>query len=123
MPGALHGLYSDEIYGAGALFERLFFEARNQLQKATHALAYERAGHAYEKEDEFEDFDSIHEYVHSRSQIRKLESQLELACFHHGQLKEKVESLQRRVRRWRRIYQEVVSDEFRVEDRDRRCSV
>ena len=110
MPGALHGLY--EIYGAGAPFERLFFEARDQLQKAAHALAYERAQRAYEKEDEFEDFNFIHEYLHSRSQIIKLESRLDLAFFHQDQLKEKVERLQRRVRRWRRKYQEVVGDEF-----------
>ena len=89
MPGALHGLY--EIYGAGAPFERLFFEARDQLQKAAHTLAYERAQRAYEKEDEFEDFNFIYEYLHSRSQIIKLESRLDLAYFHHEQLKEKVE--------------------------------
>jgi hypothetical protein len=111
MPGALHGLY--EIYWAGAPFERLFFEARDQQQKAAHALAYERAQRADEKEDEFDDFNFIHEYLHSRSQISKFESQLELAYFHHDQLKEKkVESLQRRVRRRRRKYQEIVGDEF-----------
>jgi hypothetical protein len=44
MPGALHGLY--EIYGAGAPFERLLFRARDRLQTAAHALAYERAERA-----------------------------------------------------------------------------
>ena len=39
--GALQDYYN--IYGAGAPFERLFFEARRQLQHAIERLGYERA--------------------------------------------------------------------------------
>ena len=37
--GVLHRVYS--IYGAGAPFERLFFETRQQLDDTTRQLAYE----------------------------------------------------------------------------------
>ena len=57
--GALQDYYN--IYGAGAPFERLFFEARRQLQHAIERLGYERAERAYEEEMDplFEDCNFI----------------------------------------------------------------
>jgi hypothetical protein len=45
--GVLNNVY--RIYGAGAPFERLFFETRQQLDVAIRGLAYERKERDFEK--------------------------------------------------------------------------
>jgi hypothetical protein len=47
MGGILDDVYC--IYGAGAPFERLFFEARRQLDDAIRQLSYERKEREFEK--------------------------------------------------------------------------
>lgn len=110
LPGALFGHYC--IYGEGAPFERLFFKARDQLIEATKTLANERAERAYEKDDEFDDFNFIDGYLELRKQNSNLNEDLSSARFQLGQLRARVELLERSARRWRRRYGEVVGDEF-----------
>ena len=60
-----------QIDGAGAPFERLFFEARDQLEKATNDLAFERKDRAYERGclDEWEDFNFIDTFLVSQEKL------------------------------------------------------
>ena len=71
MYGASMDYYYD-ICGAGAPFERLYFEARDQLQHATDELARERCDRAYEAElrAEWEDFDCIDGFLDSQEKLR-----------------------------------------------------
>ncbi len=52
-----------EVDGLGLPFERLFFEAREQLFRATNALAHLQAEREYEREELLlDEFDLIDEY-------------------------------------------------------------
>ena len=52
--------YDDyDIRGAGAPFERLFFQTRDALDKVTEELAYERKDRDYERECHVEWMTSI----------------------------------------------------------------
>ena len=63
MGGVLHGVYS--IYGAGAPFERLFFETRQQLDDTTRQLAYERKEREFEKalDPRYDDYNFFEGYL------------------------------------------------------------
>jgi hypothetical protein len=81
VPGALFTHYV--IYGEGAPFERLFFQARDQLMEAIKLLANERAQRAYEKEfDEYDDFNFIDRYLELRSENSRLNEKLSQARSH-----------------------------------------
>ena len=112
VPGALFGHYC--IYGEGAPFERLFFQARDQLVEATKTLANERAQREYEEEDEFDDRDCsfINCYLELRKQNSLLEDSLFSARFQRDQLRYRVERLGPSAQKWRRRYKEAVGDHF-----------
>jgi hypothetical protein len=110
LPGALFGNYT--IYGEGAPFERLFFQARDQLRQATKTIADERALRAYETYAEFDDFNFIDGYLEQRWQNSRLDADLSSARFQLGQLRARVKRLERSAERWRRKYEEAVGDEF-----------
>ena len=61
--GVLHRVYS--IYGAGAPFERLFFETRQQLDDTTRQLAYERKEREFEKalDPRYDDYNFFEGYL------------------------------------------------------------
>ena len=61
--GALNGVY--RIYGAGAPFERLFFETRQQLDDTTRQLAYERKEREFEKalDPRYDDYNFFEGYL------------------------------------------------------------
>jgi hypothetical protein len=62
--GVLHGVYT--IYGAGAPFERLFFETRQQLDATTRQLAYERKEREFEKkalDPRYDDYNFFEGYL------------------------------------------------------------
>ena len=70
-----------EICGAGAPFERLFFEAREQLVKATEDLAFERRDRLYDDglRAEWEDFDCIDRLLDARAKLRTVRHDLDMA--------------------------------------------
>ena len=110
LPGALFGHYT--IYGQGAPFERLFFQARDQLRQATKTIADERALRAYETYAEFDDFNFIDGYLEQRWQISRLDEDLSSARFQLDQLRARAERLERSAERWRRKYEKAVEEEF-----------
>ena len=61
--GVLHRVNS--IYGAGAPFERLFFETRQQLDDTTRQLAYERKEREFEKalDPRYDDYNFFEGYL------------------------------------------------------------
>ena len=91
LPGTLFGHYT--IYGQGAPFERLFFQARDQLRQATKIIADECALRAYETYAEFDDFNFIDGYLQQRWQISRLDEDLSSARFQLDQLRARAERL------------------------------
>jgi hypothetical protein len=83
-----------EICGAGAPFERLFFEAREQLNQATDELARERCDRAYVEElrAEWEDIDCIEGFLDSQAKLRKAREDLDSA---HDQIRYLIDEVQR----------------------------
>ena len=110
--GALDGYYT--IYGAGAPFERLFFEAREQLRHAVERLGYERAEREYEKEMDprFDDFNFIEAYSSSQYELRLTKEKLECAEEKVYRLGRELDAKRQSARRWRRKFREVVGEEF-----------
>ena len=110
--GALEGYYN--IYGAGAPFERLFFEAREQLKHAVERLGYERAEREYEKEMDprFDDFNFIEAYSSSQYELRLTKDKLDCAEEKVYRLQRELDAKRQSARRWRRKFREVVGEEF-----------
>ena len=102
--GALEGYYN--IYGAGAPFERLFFEAREQLRHAVERLGYERAEREYEKEMDprFDDFNFIEAYSSSQYELRLTKDKLECAEENVYMLERQLDAKRQSARRWRRKF-------------------
>ena len=86
-----------QINGAGAPFERLFFEARDQLQMVTDDLAFERKDRAYEREclDEWEDFNCIDALLDSQEQLTRAREDLKLAQYEIRDLRDEVRRLKK----------------------------
>ena len=110
--GALQDYYN--IYGAGAPFERLFFEARRQLQHAIERLGYERAERAYEKEMDprFDDFNFIEAFSSSQYELRRTNEKLLCAEERVHRLEGELKAKRLSARRWRHKFREVVGNEF-----------
>jgi hypothetical protein len=89
------------IPGAGAPFERLFFQARDALDKVTDELAFERKDRAYEREyrDEWEDFDCINGLLDSQNKLRIAREDLESERYQSQQLRSEVQRLSEEVKR------------------------
>ena len=87
--------YEYHIEGAGAPFERLFFQARDALDKVTDELAFERKDRAYEREyrDEWEDFDCINGLLDSQNKLRIAREDLESERYRSRQLRSEVQRL------------------------------
>ena len=110
--GALQDYYN--IYGAGAPFERLSFEARRQLQHAIERLGYARAERAYEKEMDprFDDFNFIEAYPSSQYELRRTDEKLLCAEETVHRLEGELEAKWLSARRWHRKFREAVGNEF-----------
>ncbi len=110
--GALQGYYN--IYCAGAPFERLFFEAREQLRNAIELLGYERAGRVYKKkmDQRFDDFNFIEAYSKSLYRLRRSEEELARAEETVNWLQGALEAKRLCARRWRHKFLEVVGEDF-----------
>ena len=89
------------IQGAGAPFERLFFQARDALHKVTDQLAFERKDRAYEREgrDEWEDFDCIDGLLDSQDKLRIAREELASEGYRCWQLESEVRHLNEEVQR------------------------
>lgn len=73
--GADGGVY--EVDGLGLPFERLYFEARQQLQQATNSLVRERVQRQWERDElVVDDFDFVLAYEKQRDQIRCLQNMI-----------------------------------------------
>ena len=68
-----------EINGAGAPFERLFFQARDALNEVAENLAYERKDRDYERacHVEWEDFDCIEALIYTEQDLSQARRELE----------------------------------------------
>jgi hypothetical protein len=100
----MQGASWDNVYniqGAGAPFERLFFQARDALHKVTDELAYERKDRAYEREcrDEWEDFDCINGLLDSQDKLRIAREDLVSEEYRSWQLESEVRHLNEEVQR------------------------
>ncbi len=104
----------DNIYGVGALFKRLFFEAREQLRHAVERLGYERAEREYDHEMDprFDDFNFIAAYASSQYELCLTKDKLECAEDKVYRLERQLEAKRQSARRWRRKFREVVGNEF-----------
>ena len=87
------------IQGAGAPFERLFFQARDALHKVTDELAFERKDRAYEKGllDEWEDFDCIDGLLDAQHKLRLAREDLVSELYENRQLNETIGELNEEV--------------------------
>ena len=67
------------IPGAGAPFERLFFQARDALNEVAENLAYERKDRDYERacHVEWEDFDCIEALIYTEQDLSQARRELE----------------------------------------------
>lgn len=94
LQGASHDNHY-QINGAGAPFERLFFQARDQLRKVTEDLAFERKDRAYEQEchAEWEDFDCIDALLAAEKKLRRAREDLEEAQFQIRELCGRIQQL------------------------------
>ena len=74
--GMLNDVY--RIYGAGAPFERLFFEARQQLDVAMRELAYERKEREFEKASDprYDDYNFFEGYLSLLHSVNDYDDQL-----------------------------------------------
>jgi hypothetical protein len=128
--GILNDVYC--IYGAGAPFERLFFEARRQLDDTIRQLGYERKECEFERalNPLFDDYNFFEGYSMLRDALSVTEDRLDYvekrrkaerremrdALFASEQkvreLGEQLHVRRRKETRWRRKYLEVVGDEF-----------
>ena len=74
--GALNGVY--RIYGAGAPFERLFFETRQQLDVTIRELAYERREREFEKASDprYDDYNFYEGYLSLQHSVNDYDDQL-----------------------------------------------
>ena len=74
--GMLNDVY--RIYGAGAPFERLFFEARQQLDVAIRELAYERKEREFEKASDprYDDYNFYEGYLGLLHAVNDYDDQL-----------------------------------------------
>ena len=104
--GALNDVY--RIYGAGAPFERLFFETRQQLDATIRELAYERKERDFEKalDPRYHDYNFYEGYLSLLRDVNDYDDQLckEKAKRRRDRKEWEAECLQldRRVRRLRR---------------------
>ena len=87
------------IQGAGAPFERLFFQARDALHKVTDELAFERKDRAYEKGllHEWEDFDCIDGLLDAQHKLRLAREDLVSEQYENRQLNETMGELNEEV--------------------------
>ena len=87
------------IQGAGAPFERLFFQARDALHKVTDELAFERKDRAYEKGllHEWEDFDCIDGLLDAQHKLRLAREDLVSELYENRQLNSTVRQLNEEV--------------------------
>ena len=128
--GILNDVYC--IYGAGAPFERLFFEARRQLDDAIRQLGYERREREFERAlnplfDDYNFFEGYSmlqdalsvtedrlDYVEKRRKAERREMRDALFASEQRvrELGEQLHVRRRKETRWRRKYLEVVGDEF-----------
>ena len=108
----LHHAYC--IYGAGAPFERLFFEARKQAENAILELSYERKKREFNAQTDprFDDFNFIEAYARSQDELRDAREQVCDYDYRLWTLRGKLDKTRRSARRWRRKYLEQVGDEF-----------
>jgi hypothetical protein len=128
--GILNDVYC--IYGAGAPFERLFFEARRQLDDAILQLGYERKEREFEKASDplFDDYNFFEGHAVLQAALLDTEGRLDSVnkrrkaelwemrdtFFANEQrvqeLGEHLGVRRRKETRWRRKYMEVFGDKF-----------
>lgn len=128
--GVLNDVY--RIYGAGAPFERLFFETRQQLDVAMRELAYERKerefekapGSLYDDHNFFEAFCSLQyavndydqELCKERAKRRRDRREWEAECLQLDRrvrrLRRELSASLRREDKWHEAYLSVVGDQF-----------
>ena len=128
--GVLNDVY--RIYGAGAPFERLFFETRQQLDVAMRELAYERKerefekapGSLYDDHNFFEAYLSLQDAVNAyddelckeRAKRRRDRREWEAACRERDtrvrRLRGKLSASLRRENKWHEAYLSVAGDQF-----------
>ncbi len=86
---------SYDIIGAGAPFERLFFQARDALDEVAEKLAYERKDRVYEWEChvEWETFDCINALIYTAQDLSFASRELEHTQDEIRALRRKVQEL------------------------------
>ncbi len=90
--------YDDyEIRGAGAPFERLFFQTRDALDKVTEELAYERKDRDFEQECHVEwmDFDRIDALITAEHKLSFKRLELQHAQYEITALRRTVQELKK----------------------------